>query len=178
VTLCDSVFCVLCIHGDLEGGRRIIDVRPWIIQNLKLVKTASAKGGEQWSKEVSFFPDNYFFLANDYFFIHSIIIFSLTIIIFWQHYYFLLATFIFFFSGNLIFTKHRSLMGCGSSRPSLSVPAVEVWWKRPCVCCNEGFEDEEDSLVLPSRKQGNEVKSSLSCCCLLFVFHVPTMYQS
>jgi hypothetical protein len=56
------VFCVLCIHGDLEGGRRIIDVRPWIIQNLKLVKTASAKGGEQWSKEVSFFPDNYFFL--------------------------------------------------------------------------------------------------------------------
>jgi len=59
----------LCIHGDLEGGRRIIDVRPWIIQNLKLVKTASAKGGEQWSKEVSFFPDNCFFLANDYFFI-------------------------------------------------------------------------------------------------------------
>jgi hypothetical protein len=90
VTLCDSVFCVLCIHGDLEGGRRIIDVRPWIIQNLKLVKTASAKGGEQWSKEVSFFPDNYFFLANDYFFIHSIIIFSL------NYYYFLLTTFIFF----------------------------------------------------------------------------------
>ena len=27
----------------MEGGRRIIDLRPWIIQNLKLVKTASAR---------------------------------------------------------------------------------------------------------------------------------------
>ena len=124
-----------------------------------------------------FFSDNCFFLANDYFFI-QLLFFP------FNNYYFL-ATLLFspdniyfFFSGNLIFTKHRSLMGCGSSRPSLSVPAVEVWWKRPCVCCNEGFEDEEDSLVLPSRKQGNEVKSCLSCCCLLFVFHVPTMYQS
>ena len=39
-----------------EGGRRIIDVRPWIIQNLKLVKTASAKGGggeEQYKAQVT-----------------------------------------------------------------------------------------------------------------------------
>jgi hypothetical protein len=112
------------------------------------------------------------------------IIFSFNCYFFLNNYYFL-ATLLFspdniyfFFSGNLIFTKHRSLMGCGSFRPSLSVPAVEVWWKRPCVCCNEGFEDEEDSLVLPSRKQGNEVKSCLSCCCLLFAFHLPIMYQS
>ena len=47
----ENIMTNACRHskfgvGAMEGGRRIIDLRPWVVHNLKLIKTSSAKGGD------------------------------------------------------------------------------------------------------------------------------------
>jgi hypothetical protein len=47
----ETVLTNACRHskfgvGAMEGGRRIIDLRPWVVHGLKLVKISSAKGGD------------------------------------------------------------------------------------------------------------------------------------